>query len=196
VCAAPAVAEALGALSRAFARAPLRWYVFGAQAVLAYGRPRLTADLDATVDAGPERAAELQALLAPEGVELRAPLPPGFVERTRVLPLWHQASGLPIDLVLAGPGLEQEMLANARPLALGGVTVPVISPEDLVVVKILAGRPKDLEDAAGVLELQLPHLDVERCRRLLGLLEEALGRSDLRHELQRLVTRARGHAPS
>jgi hypothetical protein len=77
VCAAPSVADALAALSRAFGTAGLRWYVFDAQAVLAYGRPRLTADLDVTVDPGPERAVELQSLLAAEGIEVRAPLPAG-----------------------------------------------------------------------------------------------------------------------
>jgi hypothetical protein len=43
--------DALGALAAVLDRAGVRWYVFGAQAVVAYGRPRLTADLDVTVDA-------------------------------------------------------------------------------------------------------------------------------------------------
>jgi hypothetical protein len=55
----------------------------------------------------------------------------------------------------------------------------VISPEDLVIAKLLAGRPKDTEDARGVLRAQRPGLDTARVERVLGLLEEALGQSDL-----------------
>lgn len=187
----PSIAEALRALAEGLQRAAARWYVFGAQAVVAYGRPRLTADVDVTVDVALERSGELLAILSPHGLELRTELPPGFVERTRVLPLWHLPSRTPIDLVLAGPGLEQEMLDHARWVDLAGIRVPLISPEDLVVTKVLAGRAKDLDDALGVLAMQLPRLDLSRVRHLLALLEEALGRSDLLPELERLVDRAR-----
>src|SRR5438128_1463929 len=63
-----------------------------------------------------------------------------FVAQTRVLPFVHQPTGMPLDVVLAGPGLEELFLERARPLDLGGVEVPVISPEDLLVTKVLAGR--------------------------------------------------------
>lgn len=33
-----------------------------------------------------------------------------FVARTRVLPFLHQATGIPLDVVLAGPGLEKLFL--------------------------------------------------------------------------------------
>lgn len=42
----PAIAELFGALCLAMADRRARFYVFGAQAVVAYGRPRLTADVD------------------------------------------------------------------------------------------------------------------------------------------------------
>lgn len=86
---------------------------------------------------------------------------------------------MPLDIVLAGCGLEDEFLDRARVVDLGGVEVPVISPEDLVIAKVLAGRPKDVEDARGVLRAQGPGLDAARIERILGLLEEALGQSDL-----------------
>lgn len=104
---------------------------------------------------------------------------PEFVRRTRVLPFLHAATGMPLDIVLAGSGLEDEFLDRARVVDLGGVEVPVISPEDLVIAKVLAGRPKDVEDARGVLRAQGPGLDATRIERILGLLEQALGQSDL-----------------
>lgn len=92
-----------------------------------------------------------------------------------------------MDLVVAGPGLEEEFLAHRRFVDLGGLEVPVISPEDLVVTKILAGRPKDLDDVRGIMREQGDRLDLERSRRFLRMLEQALDRSDLVPVLERLV---------
>lgn len=175
--------EVLAALARVLDEHRLRWYVFGAQAVVTWGQPRLTADLDVTVELDPARAGGLLDALARQGFLSRVDDPVGFARRTRVLLLAHESTGIPVDAVFAGPGLESEFLSRARPVDLGGVTVPVISPEDLVVTKILAGRPKDLEDVRGVLAEQSGRLDLARVRRSLGLLEQALDRGDLLLEL-------------
>jgi hypothetical protein len=86
---------------------------------------------------------------------------------------------MPLDLVLAGSGLEDEFLARARPLDIAGLRVPTIHPEDLMIAKILAGRPKDLGDAHGLWRARGPEMDERRIASVLKLLEEALGQSDL-----------------
>jgi hypothetical protein len=187
VSAAPLLLDALAGLARVFAAAGVRWYVFGAQAVVLYGQPRLTADLDVTVEGTPESVLALLPGLLEHGFEPRLADPEELLRRARILPLVHSASGLPVDLVVAGPGLEDEFLAHRRHVELGGVAVPVISPEDLIVTKLLAGRPKDLDDARGVLRDQGGGLDLERSRRFLRLLEQALDRSDLVSTLDRLL---------
>jgi len=102
-----------------------------------------------------------------------------FVRRTRVLPFVHARTAFPVDVVLAGPGLEELFLSRAVSVPLAGAAVPVISPEDLIVTKVLAGRPKDLEDIRGVLRERLTVLDVQSIGSTLALLEEALGQSEL-----------------
>jgi hypothetical protein len=62
----------------------------------------------------------------------------------------------------------------------------VIDREDLIIAKVLAGRPKDLEDARALWELHAPALDSDRIERVLRLLEEALGQSELRPAFQRI----------
>ncbi len=171
------LATTFAALARAFAKAGVRWYVFGAQAAIFYGVARATADIDVTVDLGAMRPSDLVKALASEGFE-PVSADAALLRQTRVLPILHR-NGLPVDVVLAGPGLEELFFENARTRNIHGVRAPVASAEDLVVMKILAGRPKDLEDARTILVAQRATLDVGRVRELLSTLEQALGQSDL-----------------
>ena len=157
-----APAELLAALAEALSALRARWYLFGAQAAVIWGRPRLTADVDVTVRLDPEDPERLVRALSDRGFQLRVSLGDDVVRRTRVLPFVHQPSGLPLDIVLAGPGLEELFLERAVEVTVEGVTVPVISPEDLIVAKILAGRPKDLEDVRGILRERLSSLSLVR----------------------------------
>ena len=176
----PEVTELIATVGDALASLGVRWYVCGAQAVLVWGRPRTSADVDVTVAIDPSAARSFIAHMEAQGFQVRLHDPEGFVVRTRVVPLLHTSTGLPLDVVLAGPGLEQEFLDRAVEVNLGdGVRAPVITAEDLVSGKILAGRPKDLEDVRGILQQQLGRLDLERIRNVLSALEQALSRGDL-----------------
>ena len=175
-----ALAELLTALAKVMPEWTDGWYVFGAQAVQVWGLPRMTADVDLTARLRSDEATGFVSAMKRAGFDLRVKDAGGFVKKTRVLPFVHRRSKIPVDVVLAGPGLEEEFLERARPVDLGGAVVPVISPEDLIVTKLLAGRPKDIEDIRGVLGERLRKLDLPQIRRLVRLLEQALDRSDLR----------------
>jgi hypothetical protein len=168
-----------------------RWYLFGAQAVAVWGRPRMSADIDITA-AIVSSHDEFVTAMEDAGFDLRVDDWRAWLDRTRVLPLFHRATGLPLDIVIAGPGLEEEFLDRAQEVDIAGMMVPVISPEDLVVTKLLAGRPKDLGDVRTILDERLPGLDLARIRRLLDLLEQALSRSDLAPEFAALLAAAEG----
>jgi hypothetical protein len=155
-----------------------RWCLFGAQAVAAYGVPRLSADVDVTLALAPDAPERFAHDMQAAGFSLRID-DPDFVRRTCVMPFVHEATGLPLDVVLAGSGLEDEFLSRAVPTDVGGARVPIIELSDLVIAKVLAGRPKDLDDASALWRLHRGRMEPRRIRRILGLLEEALGQSDL-----------------
>jgi hypothetical protein len=174
-----AVSSLFRALAPVLAGFGGRWYVFGAQAVMVWGRPRLTSDVDVTVRLEPDDPSGLVAAMGSAGFDLRVQDADDFVRRTRVLPFVHRRTGMPLDMVLAGPGLEEEFANDAVEVSVDGVAVPFISPVDLIVTKILAGRPKDLEDVRGIVLAQGNGLDVARVRRRLRQIEQALDQSDL-----------------
>lgn len=163
--------------------------MFGAQAVIAYGVPRLSADVDVTVQLDPEDPQRFVRDMKAAGFSLRVD-DPAFVRRTRVLPFVHLRTAMPLDVVLAGSGLEDAFLDRARPTDIGGSSFPLIDPEDLIIAKVLAGRLKDLEDATAIWRLHGQSLDVERIRQTLGVLEEALGQSDLVPSFESIRQRA------
>jgi len=173
----PAAVELLTALAPVLANWG-RWYVFGAQAVVAYGVPRLSADVDVTLSLTPDAPEQFARDMATAGFSLRV-TDPAFVRRTRVMPFVHDATGMPLDIVLAGSGLEEEFLARASLADIGGAAVPLIEVGDLIIAKVLAGRPKDISDASGLWRLHGRSVDRDRIRQTLTLLEEALGQSDL-----------------
>ena len=183
----PAALELLKALSPVLDRWG-RWYLFGAQAVVAYGVPRLSADVDVTLALAPDDSERFVQEMDAGGFTLRVD-DPEFVRRTRVMPFVHTATGMPLDVVLAGSGLEEEFLGRAKTTDIGGVRVPVIDIADLVIAKVLAGRPKDVEDARSLWRVRGASVDRRRVLRLLRLLEEALGQSDLVSGFEAIATK-------
>lgn len=182
--------EALRAISDALSPPDTQWYLFGAQAALVYGAARLTADIDITVLMSPEAPEQLVARLVQHGFTLRV-ADPDFIRQTRVLPVVHAPSTINVDIVLAGPGLEELFLSRAQMHSVDGVQVPTARAEDLIAMKLLAGRPKDLQDVEAVVAAQ-PSLDVAMLAETLDLLEEALGQSDLVPAFEAIRRRVQG----
>jgi hypothetical protein len=188
----PAVVEVLAAFGGAMRSRGFRWYVFGAQAVVAYGRPRMTADVDVTVDLAGESPLELVRILTHSGFEQRIGLEDEFVLSRRLLPLAHSATGVPVDVIISQPGLQEDFLARSRLVDDGGIEVPLICAEDLVAMKILAGRRKDLEDVRGVLFERWESIDLTAVEDVLSLFEGPRDEGKLRRRLKRLVKQVRG----
>lgn len=180
------VAEVLAALADALRSIGGRWYLFGAQAALVHGASRLTADVDATVLWDPSNAPALLAALHARGFDERG-APPGFIERTRVVPLVHRGTQIQVDLVLGGPGLEELFLERATDRDVEGVQIPVATAEDLIAMKILGGRAKDLDDVRALLAANAGALELDHAREVLRQLEQALDRSDLLSALDKAV---------
>ncbi len=152
----------------------LPYMVIGGQAVLLYGEPRLTRDIDITLGVGPERLRELLEMSQALGWQVLAQSPEEFVRQTMVLPCLDPSSGIRIDFIFSLSSYEQQALEHARPVKVGRASVRYASLEDLVIHKVIAGRPRDLEDVRTIL-LKNPQADQEYIRRWLIEFEAGLG---------------------
>lgn len=165
----------LARLGLALDAAGLGYMVIGGQAVLIHGEPRLTRDIDVTVAASLDELPRLLDLI--RGLDLEVLVDAEeFARETMVLPCLDRVTGIRVDFILADTAYEREAMARACAVRLANTLVRFASPEDLVVHKIIAGRPRDLEDVRSVL-LKQPEMDITLVRGNLREFEVALEQS-------------------
>lgn len=135
--------------------------VIGGQAVLLHGEPRLTQDVDVTIGVGPDRVKDLLGVCDALGIEPLPEDPATFVRETFVLPAADPGTGVRVDLIFSTTPYEAQAIDRAVLVDVGSRHVPFATAEDLLLHKLFAGRPRDVEDAAGVVRRKGPELDWE-----------------------------------
>jgi hypothetical protein len=147
----------------------IRYMLIGGLAVSVWGEPRATLDVDLSlwVDPG-DFAPKLSALC--ERIRAVPQDALAFATETRVLPV-VSSEGVRADLVFAALPSEREAIDRATPKHVGGKTVMVCSVEDLILMKLISERQKDLEDA----------------RRLIGRFRDSIDRAYLEPRLIQLA---------
>jgi hypothetical protein len=125
--------------------------VIGGCARNAYAEPRATKDID-FVAAGDARSfAAVEAALAARGFQ-RASVVEAPGESVPDLVLYCDAHRRRIDVLFAKTDFERSALARREAREpYGSVALPIVSPEDLVVYKLIAGRTQDWADIEHVL---------------------------------------------
>jgi hypothetical protein len=150
-----------------------RWrYCFiGGLAVLRWGEPRETVDVDITLLTGFENeAAYVSTLMA--RFEPRRTDAADFARVHRVL-LLRAASGVGLDVALGGLPFEESVVDRASPFTFPpDVILRTCSAEDLIVLKAFADRPKDWVDVDGVIIRQSGAIDWSYVRAQLAPLAE------------------------
>lgn len=140
--------------------------LIGGMALGAHGVGRSTADADLlAVD---------RSLLQPERWD--AARAAGLTVEVRRGDAWNPLVGVvrlgrrrsaPVDVVLVGDWMAPMLRRTAPPVRIRGVTVPLLSAADLVLLKLYAGGPLDLRDVEALL-LRVPALAAIVEERLSG----------------------------
>lgn len=156
--------SALRSLAAALSREGIDAALIGGVAVSLLAEPRFTRDLDALIIYDTEDIVGLIETLA--DFDLR-PLFEGaeqFARDSRVIALRHDATGLVVDVQLGCMPFETEVVERAKPSGEPGIPLRLATPEDLVILKAIASRPKDLEDIRNI-ALTYPDMDRKRIER-------------------------------
>ncbi len=163
-----------------------RWrYCFiGGLAVLRWGEPRETVDVDITLLTGfVNEAAYVSALMA--RFEPRRADAADFARVNRVL-LLRASSGVGLDIALGGLPFEESAVDRSSPFTFPPeVSLRTCSAEDLIVLKAFADRPKDWVDVDGIIIRQSPHLDWDYVHHHLEPLAELKNAPEILDRLNR-----------
>lgn len=148
--------------------------VIGGLANAKWGNPRATLDVDITIWLPESEIQNLLSLLEAEYIFLvKDPLK--FIAKTRVLPLKNNIDQR-IDLIFASLPFEKDALDRAIKVRVGRSAISFCTPEDLIIMKIISDRTKDLEDVRGIIRFQREQLDYgylePRIAELADLLEK------------------------
>ena len=127
----------------------------GALPVLAWGRVRATTDIDLVVIVADDDWPRLRTALARHGIVQRRQVGPA--DRTDALPdiaVLYSAGDLPVrlDLYIAKTDFERAVVETARRASVLGETICLARPEASIIYKLLAQRPRDIDDVDSIFE--------------------------------------------
>lgn len=161
-----------------------RFCIIGGLALLRWGEPRETVDVDVTLLAGfGDEERFLEPLL--ERYAARVEDPVQFALTRRVL-LLRATSGVGLDIALGGLPFEETAISRSSHFAYStAVRLRTCSAEDLIVMKAFAARTKDWLDVEGIIIRQETRLDWDYIYRQLRPLAELKEAPEILAELKR-----------
>jgi hypothetical protein len=140
--------------------------IIGGICVVARVRPRLTRDVDLVITVGPDEVAALLELARREGYdfdekETRELIQGGLAR------LWTppgRTGGVALDLLFVDSPFLAGLTTRATLLELGAATAPVATTEDLLILKLEAHRPHDIDDILAIKDIVDDRFDLGRVR--------------------------------
>lgn len=137
-----------------------RFCFIGGLAVLRWGEPRLTRDVDVTILTGYGTEQPIVDTLL-EHFSGRTADVRGFALQHRVL-LLHASNHIPLDIALGALPFEERATQRAVSWPISNeMSLRICCAEDLIAHKAFAGRQRDWLDIEGIVLRQGPELDRE-----------------------------------
>lgn len=159
-----ALIQLINTVSRYLREQDIPHAMVGGMAVAIWGRPRATEDVDLLVDLKESQLEPLQAYLAEHGVRMKVDKAKLALEGGTSFPMYDSWSVHWVDARPATRPVDHMTLQRATTVELSEERVPIATPEDVVLGKLLSPRAQDLLDARSIVlrkgdELDLEYLD-------------------------------------
>ena len=172
-------------------RLKIPYMIIGGQAVLLYGRARMTQDIDITlgVDIDYYKAIEklcnnLQLMILPDK-------PLKFVKDTKVLPAQDGKTKFRVDFIFSNTVYEKKAIRRAKRVKIKGHLVRFAAIEDLIIHKLFAGRAIDLEDVKEMLVKHMDMVDLKYIKKWLKTFSKLAEAPDTLSNFEHLVKEAK-----
>jgi predicted nucleotidyltransferase len=159
-------------LARHLDRLRIPYMIIGGQAVLLYGTPRLTKDIDITLGISIERASDIVGICKSAKLNILPENYTDFISKTFVLPVEDKTSGIRVDFIFSFTPYEKQAIERSNKVRIGNISVKFASVEDVIIHKIFAGRARDMEDVKNMV-LKNRKLNKRYIKKWLGAFDHA-----------------------
>jgi len=149
-------------------RQKVPYMIIGGQAVLLYGRPRLTRDIDITLGVDTDKLASIEGVCEKLKLRILVEDAKDFAQDTKVLPTEEPHSKVRVDFIFSFTPYEAQAIKNAKKVLMDDYPVKFASCEDLIIHKMVAGRAIDEEDVASILAKNRDTIDFKYIEKWLS----------------------------
>ncbi len=182
--------EALRSLTKWLRARQIQGVIIGGVAASILGRPRMTRDIDALILLEEKYWEDFLLDGAKFGFVPRLKNCVEFAKKSRVLLVRHKPSGIDVDIAFGSLGFEEEAIAHAVWSKVKNLHLPLPTPEDLIIMKAVARRPRDIADIESILDTH-PKLDFRRVRRWVKEFSRAIEMPEILQDLENVLARKR-----
>ncbi len=169
-----------------FQESPGEFLIIGGIAVSLLARPRTTQDIDVLSLLDESRWQDFLRAGKKFGFLARIEDVLGFAEKNRVLLLRHANSGVNLDISFGYLPFEKESMQRKAFHKVGGMRIPLPTPEDLIIMKMIAHRPQDMIDVQTILKTY-PKIDRKRIQKWVKQFSNVLENPDILSDLKKLL---------
>lgn len=163
------------------------YMIIGGQAVLLYGTPRLTRDIDITLGVDTDQFLVIGKLCRDLGLRVLADDPERFAVQTKVLPAEDAPSRIRVDFIFSFTPYEKQAIERANKVMMEGYPVSFASCEDVIIHKMFAARAVDLEDVRHILAKNRQQIDLAYIRHWLSEFSSLPEHERIGEDFERLI---------
>lgn len=174
------------ALNRLLQKFNQRGVIIGGVAVGFLGKPRYTADVDAVFLLSTKDIPGFLELARAENIIPRIQNAEDFARKSRVLLLKYTPTETEVDISLGIMPFEEEMVERGAVKSFANISARLPTPEDLIIMKAIAHRPKDIEDIRTIVD-KYPDLDQHRIEHWVKKFAELMETPELWGQIEKIL---------
>jgi hypothetical protein len=163
----------------------LEYIIIGGIAVGVLGEPRVTGDIDVDILLEKNDVADFLEKIKKSGFKTNKQKSIERAKKTNIFQIDYK--DYHVDFIIASIELEKEAFRRKKAITLHGVKAFFPTPEDLILLKIIPGRPKDLIDAENVAIRNKGKLDTRYLKNWAQRLSDETEDMRIYNNLQKLL---------
>lgn len=175
-------------IAKALDARKIPYMLIGGQAVLLYGRPRLTKDIDITLGVDVDSYTKIEGLCNKLRLKIIPKNPESFAEKTKVLPAEDVKSKIRVDFIFSYTPYEQQAIRRAKKVRIKSYLVRFAAVEDVIIHKVFAGRPVDIEDVKSMLIKNKGKIDFNYTRKWLRKFSQVPGQEKIVEDFKKTLS--------